>query len=238
MAKRKTGTEVDFEAALRRDGQSALEARDPYDVAALRERFMEYLGRIEEVARQAEAHEVRDEASVSAAVPIAGQAKALAKAIDERRRELVERPNQYVRAVNNLARQFTDRLEAAERGLKAKLAEYQHRLELLRREAERAAQERARALEAELKAEAEAHGVEAPQVPMPVLPKPETVVRTDEGMTAYTRKVWTFAVVDEAQVPREYLSLDRQKVLGAIRAGVREIPGLRIYEETQVSIRT
>lgn len=45
------------------------------------------------------------------------------------------------------------------------------------------------------------------------------------------RTVWTWDLVDEAQVPREFLQIDRGAVTAAVRSGVREIPGIKIYSK-------
>ncbi len=47
-------------------------------------------------------------------------------------------------------------------------------------------------------------------------------------------KVWAYDIIDESQVPREYLELNAVKVTQAIKAGKRQIPGLKIYEKTMV----
>lgn len=49
--------------------------------------------------------------------------------------------------------------------------------------------------------------------------------------------VWTFEVVDINAVPREYLVLDETAVRRAIQAGIREIPGLKIYQKPLLYIR-
>ena len=51
------------------------------------------------------------------------------------------------------------------------------------------------------------------------------------------RQVWSFALEDLSQVPREYLVLDEKKVRQAIRSGERHIPGLRIYQQQQTVYR-
>jgi hypothetical protein len=58
--------------------------------------------------------------------------------------------------------------------------------------------------------------------------------------TTYTVKRWTaeFETADLAKLPREYLKIDEVKVNEAIRAGVREIPGLVIKEVEDVRRRT
>lgn len=45
------------------------------------------------------------------------------------------------------------------------------------------------------------------------------------------RDNWVYELVDLTQVPREYLMLDSAKANQAIRAGARDIAGLRIYNQ-------
>ncbi len=52
-----------------------------------------------------------------------------------------------------------------------------------------------------------------------------------------TAKVWKFEVTDANQVPREYLEVDETKIRKAVGSGMRSIPGVRIYEDTQLRIR-
>jgi hypothetical protein len=63
-------------------------------------------------------------------------------------------------------------------------------------------------------------------------------IRGDYGSTAYVRKTWTFEVIDLNRVPREYMSLDVEVVRDAIvKDGVRDIPGLRIYQSETLRVR-
>jgi hypothetical protein len=51
------------------------------------------------------------------------------------------------------------------------------------------------------------------------------------------RMVWSFEVENISTVPRDYLMLDEQKVRNAIRAGIREIPGIKIFQKQQTVYR-
>jgi hypothetical protein len=63
-------------------------------------------------------------------------------------------------------------------------------------------------------------------------------IRGEFGSLAYVRKTWTFEVVDLDQVPREYMSLDVEVVRNALsRDGVRQISGLRIYQNETLHVR-
>jgi len=65
-----------------------------------------------------------------------------------------------------------------------------------------------------------------------------TRIRGDYGATAYVTRSWTFEVVDLDQVPREYMSLDVEVVRKSIAGdGVREIPGLRIFQAESLRVR-
>ncbi len=48
---------------------------------------------------------------------------------------------------------------------------------------------------------------------------------------------WTFTIVDSNQVPNGYWSIDEGVIKKAIAEGVRDIPGLRIYEEAITTFR-
>jgi len=106
-------------------------------------------------------------------------------------------------------------------------------------EKERRAREAAQIEAARKKAEEEAKAVEieAPVVVPPVVPKAENVARADTGAAAFQRKSWEFEVEDIGNIPREYLLLDEKKVRDAIRMGIRNIPGIRIFETTKTVLR-
>ena len=48
------------------------------------------------------------------------------------------------------------------------------------------------------------------------------------------RKVMSFDVVDPNLVPRNYCSPDDKKIRAALKLGITEIPGLKIYETARV----
>lgn len=94
----------------------------------------------------------------------------------------------------------------------------------------------------EIKVEAEEYAKEVIQeaeevvIPYDNVKPIETITRTTSGKTAGTRRVWTFREANIALVPGEYLMVNEKKVKEAIARGVREIPGLEIYEEDQLRI--
>lgn len=63
------------------------------------------------------------------------------------------------------------------------------------------------------------------------------VIRTDSGSLS-TRKIWKFEVVDPKAVPTSFLIVDDRKVAEAVKSGVREIPGVRIWQEETLASRS
>jgi len=47
---------------------------------------------------------------------------------------------------------------------------------------------------------------------------------------------WEWSVTDLSLIPREYLRVDESKVNGAVKAGVRSIPGLHIFPTTTARV--
>jgi hypothetical protein len=75
---------------------------------------------------------------------------------------------------------------------------------------------------------------EPPRVDLPTAKETPAMIRTEGGAKSTTAKVWTFKVMNEAEIPREYLVLDEKKVRDAIRVGTRNIAGLEIYQADQL----
>lgn len=83
-------------------------------------------------------------------------------------------------------------------------------------------------------AEAIADGVRAQverQVAADIAPAPIPRATAGFAGTATVARIWKFEVVDPAAVPREYLAVDTVRIGKVVRAGVRAIPGVRIWEE-------
>lgn len=67
----------------------------------------------------------------------------------------------------------------------------------------------------------------------PVLHK----VSTDMGSLG-TQTVWKWSLEDLSKVPVEYLTIDAVKVGKVVRAGLRNIPGIRIFSEDVLRVNT
>jgi hypothetical protein len=66
----------------------------------------------------------------------------------------------------------------------------------------------------------------------PIIPKRDTVTRTEAGAASITHKR-TFRIIDEKLIPREYLKVDEKAIRKDVDAGVENIPGVEIFVEAR-----
>lgn len=71
-----------------------------------------------------------------------------------------------------------------------------------------------------------------PPAPSAIVPK---TVKTEDGSGVTFREDWDFEVVDANAVPREHMMPDEVKIRKLVRAGLRNIPGLRIFPKKVVT---
>ncbi|MFA5377585.1 MAG: hypothetical protein WC455_17675 [Dehalococcoidia bacterium] len=207
------------------------------DLDTVRPKFDDYRTEAVRIAAEAKALTVQDQESLNIAVMLGGNAKKIGKAIDVQRKGIILEPSEFVKGVNGICKAITDQLDEAERTAKGKINQYQARVLMEQRERQKKADEEARNLQEAVNKEAKEKGIEAPVVVAPVVQSAPKVTRTESG-SASQRKVWSFEIVDGDKIPREYLIIESQKIRDAIKMGVREIPGVRIFEETKTIFRT
>ena len=176
-----------------------------------------------------------------------GMCKMITDNLDEAERVTKAKISQHQARIEMERRKQEEAARKAAAELQAKLqAEADEANRKARAEAARTAEEEARkakASKAEIEAarkaaeeEARKHEIQAPTVIAPVIPEQQKAVRTEEG-SAHQRRVWTFEIIDAALVPVIYKVVDEQKIRDAIKQGMRDIPGLRIFEETKTVFR-
>lgn len=66
-------------------------------------------------------------------------------------------------------------------------------------------------------------------------------VKTDkinvEDGTFYISKKWAYDVIDEHEIPKEYLCVNHKSIQNDISNGIRNIKGVKIYEKEQSNLR-
>ncbi len=224
----------------------------------LRARLAEF-ARQQELARQEEQRILAEQAAAAAAEQARLQAEAEERARQEReaaeqaRREAQERREAAERAAmeehNEKLRKLAERARKTgeqdpERLRKIAAGETDqpaHVVEACRREVERldaiaAEQEAARQAQEAEDRRAAAAALPTPVAAPVVAPAPTGPVRTSSGSVG-TSKVWKFEIVNAGDVPREFLAVDEKLIRQAVRDGVRQIPGVRIFQGEQVRVR-
>jgi hypothetical protein len=61
------------------------------------------------------------------------------------------------------------------------------------------------------------------------------LAKTISGVTS--KKVWKFEVVVEDDVPKAFWRISESAIGDAVRGGVHNIPGVRIYQEDVLAVR-
>lgn len=61
-------------------------------------------------------------------------------------------------------------------------------------------------------------------------------IRVEDGIL-YTQKSWQYEIIDDSAVPREYLQINENRVESEIKKGIRNIPGIRIYQAEKTVLR-
>jgi hypothetical protein len=159
------------------------------------------------------------------------------KDLEELRKSFVGPLNDHVKTINTFFKERSGPLDTAERIIKGKVSDY------FRAKAEAARKEQERQLKLASKrqetadAKAQANGeVAAPPVPVAIIQAPEKTTRTAAGSVT-VRKVWKFIITDENVVPRDWCVPNEKAIGAAVKAGIRNIPGVQIYEDEEVAVR-
>lgn len=167
-----------------------------------------------------------------------GEIKKQIKKIEEARLSVTKPINESLAILNQTANMAKEPLQKLEALLKDKMKEF-----LIEQEKKIAEEEKRRQEEEEerKKKEKEAlkKGEELPPAPIDFGPPqaPESTTRTQSG-TSSAAKVWKFNITEPTKVPIEYWEISESKIRQAIRDGKRKIPGIKIYQDTQIKMRS
>lgn len=182
---------------------------------------------ISPVIEKAESYVVNTIADVDDASSFLKEIKDMEKIVEDKRLTFTKPLNESLKNINDTFKKMKEPLEQARDLLTKKILSWK-RIEAERVAAEQAAYRKIQEAEAELRRlQDKPEIIEEPITIAPVVNKIGNM---------QTVKRWTYAVVDLTQVPGCYKILDAVALREAIRTGVREIPGVRIYQEESLSI--
>jgi len=180
----------------------------------------------------AEARVIQSDGDIKVATDDLSMIAKLKKAIEEKRKEYVGPINEHLKSVNDAFRNFAEPLNQADSITRQKILDYRKEQERIRQEQERINQLRMEAAQAEMELKGEL--TESVKV-VEVAPEAAAHYRTGSGtLGKFMVKKWE--VEDLSKVPLEYLMVDAAKVGKLVRAGIRAIPGIRIYSDESLRI--
>ncbi len=151
----------------------------------------------------------------------------LKKSIGDLRMEYLAPLKEYTEAINNAFKDITDPLAKADSILRQKVLAFNQEQDRIRREAEDLARQEREVAERRAKLNGDTSTPFVPE-PLPVVAEQRAI--TDVG-ESNTRKIRRWELIDITKVPASYLKLDEVQIGKVVRAGIKEIPGIRIYEE-------
>jgi hypothetical protein len=208
-----------------------------YDLVSAKDRIIEFEDRIGKMKIEADGLNVDSDQTAGRCTEMMAQVKTLLKELDNRRLEIIAKPDHFVRGVNSIVRPFRILLENIEKQiLKPKFGQWMHQKELERRKEQKRLEDELKKKQAELDREAEKSGVDKVTLPDMNLPQKKEPVRTETG-TASTIMVWKGEIIDPDKVPRKYCSPDQALINQAVKGGIRKIAGVKIHEVAQTRVR-
>ena len=184
---------------------------------------------------------VNSEADVQKATEFLGQLKGRFDRVEQLRKFFVEEPTRHIAKVNKMFREQKEPLDVMLRKVKRAVGDY-------RMEEDRKAQaeeDRLQKLRDAKNKRREEKGKEPDLTPTPIVEKPKATVETESGKST-AKKVWKFEVEDVQKLPldirKAILILANEKgivdtiVRGQVRNGVREMEGVKIFEDYDVNV--
>lgn len=235
-----------------------------FDISGLEDNKQKIQKDLKELTPVLASIQVVDQDSLDQATEYAWKCQARIKRIEELRTQYKKPVLEFGKMIETWAKNLSSPYELALGDLKGKMKVYhteQDRIareaqEKLRIEQEKQAKIAREQAEAEAKKLADAQKTATPtqaqdlsaeelimwatQALVPAQPaievKHDSKSKTVSG-SSFTRKTWKFEVTDPTLVPREFLVVNDALIRDAVKNGSREIAGVRIYEDIDVSIR-
>lgn len=163
---------------------------------------------------------ISDDEKEAYASTIRSKIKALQKKLKARLEFFIGPANTFVRSMRAIFRSYTGELDDMDDGLEKKMVAFHDIKEAqAKKEAERLEKENEKRIKKG-----------KPPAPASVDPV-HKAVRTEEGQTSYSKK-WTYKILEEVKVPREFCTPVGKLLQDAVDEGQRKIAGCDIYQKT------
>lgn len=185
---------------------------------------------------------ITDEKDVANATQFLGLIKGRLKRIKDVKDEIVKPLKDHVKFLESRFKEQELPLLEMENNVKSGMSQYAREQEAIALKKEE--KERAKQLKKEEKAKASGKSVDI--VPVATVERRQPTMKTEAG-SATTKKVWKYEILDVHALPKKYKDAILEKALerdiagviinGAVKGGAREIKGVKIFEDFEVSVR-
>ena len=228
---------MNFDEVVETTGPAAPAIRyDLLDTEVAKAKFLPVYNQALQLKKEAGEIVVDSEEGAVACAEFIIQVKKWLKANDELRKKIIAEPDKFVRYTNGLVKPCRDiGLEILD-DLSIKQTAWTMKVEQARREKEKAAKDEAARIQADIDARAKKLGVKPVELPQPIIPRKAPAIRTTGG-TVSMKMQWTWAIEDVDKIPRTYLMADAKAIDAAVKAGIRNIDGISIFEEAKTTTR-
>jgi hypothetical protein len=157
----------------------------------------------------------------------------LKKAMEAKRKDYLQPFQEHVKEFNEAYKILMLPVEQADKITREKVLAYQSEQARIRFEQEEINRKRMEAAESEMRLKGEL----TESVNLVEVIEVQKKVITDSGSIG-TMKVRKFEVEDITKVPAEYLKVDEVAIGKLVRAGIKSISGIRIWEEEVIKVST
>jgi hypothetical protein len=202
------------------------------------------IAQTDSILSEAESYQVVTADDYSASAEVLKRIKGHQRKLEETEMSITRPINEGLKAIRDLFRSPRERAAKAESLVKRAMIAFSDEQERIRREEQRRADEAARKEQERLQQQAakaaasgkteKAAGLEerAAAVVAPIVHR-----ETPKVAGINTRAVWKFSIVDEKQIPREFLMVDESKIRKHVAnmKGDTSIAGVRVYAETSLA---
>lgn len=224
---------INFDLRNKNVAQLFEEAKAPVKVTInmtqLEDLFSKAANSIKGLVDKAEEFNITSVDTRSTAIEMGTQAKQLENLIEKKRKEMKSPALEFGQTLDGMVRPLKVSLSQIQTGLKRKIKVH---IDAENKRKALAEQER---LKVEAALNPEIVPPEAPSGTSLSRPVIQSKQKTGSGSMS-VKKVWKYKVVDLSKVPANFMTLDEKAVKAAMDLGTREIPGLEIYEDSDINL--
>jgi len=214
-------------------------------VLAAQETLKRFSVELASATEQANALIIKDDETNAKAVEMIAFVSNLVNSLHEATTALTKPLKEPAKKIDGFSKAIRDPLLDVKAIIQGKLNLYSHSLIVAQRAAKKKADDALALAQKAIDDQAKAAGVATIELPVMHVPDKPAAVRTELG-SATIKMVWMYTVDKVADIPRDYLEkvfvLATEPMLNkvfkaAIDAGIREIPGMNIFEQAETKVR-